>query len=72
MYFEYGSGSFDFLSLVIRHIRDNITDDLNVDELAALCSLTPDYFIRLFQKEIGCTPLQYIIWLVAEQVQDAT
>ncbi|MDR3094866.1 MAG: AraC family transcriptional regulator [Bacteroidales bacterium] len=54
---------------VLRYIRDNITANISVDELSALCSLTPDHFIRMFRKEIGCTPLQYIIQKKIEKAQ---
>ena len=45
---------------VVRHIRENINRNIGIDELASICYLTNDHFIRLFKKEMQCTPLQYI------------
>ena len=45
---------------VVRYIRENIDRNIGIDELASICYLTNDHFIRLFKKEMQCTPLQYI------------
>jgi AraC-like DNA-binding protein len=54
---------------VVRHIRENINIDINVNELADVCYLTKDHFIRLFKKEMQCTPLQYINQKKIEKAQ---
>lgn len=36
-------------------------DPVRVDALAKEVHMTPDHFIRLFKKEMGCTPAQFII-----------
>ncbi|GHT38246.1 transcriptional regulator [Bacteroidia bacterium] len=45
---------------VLRYIRDNITHNITVNELSALCGLTNDHFTRLFRRDMQCTPLQYV------------
>ena len=45
---------------VVRYIRENINRNFNIDELTSVCYLTNDHFIRLFKKEMQCTPIQYI------------
>ena len=45
---------------VMRFIRENIHRNISIDELASICYLTKDHFIRLFKKEMQCTPTQYI------------
>jgi AraC-like DNA-binding protein len=48
------------IAKVLRYIRDNITRNITVEELSEICCLTNDHFIRLFRKDMQCTPLQYI------------
>ena len=45
---------------VLSHIRKNIYKTVDIDSLAAISCLSKDHFIRLFKKEVGTTPLQYI------------
>ena len=45
---------------VVRYIRENINRNINISELASICYLTNDHFIRLFKKEMQRTPIQYI------------
>ncbi|MDR3246589.1 MAG: AraC family transcriptional regulator [Prevotellaceae bacterium] len=45
---------------VLRYIRENISKKIAIDDLSAKCYLTNDHFIRLFKKEMHCTPIQYI------------
>ena len=54
---------------VVRFIRENINRNIKIDELASLCYLTNDHFIRLFKKEMQCTPIQYINQKKIEKAQ---
>jgi AraC-like DNA-binding protein/mannose-6-phosphate isomerase-like protein (cupin superfamily) len=54
---------------IIHHIRDNIEKNITVDELAEFCNLNKDHFIRVFKKELKCTPGQYINRKRIEKVQ---
>ncbi len=45
------------------YISENIDKPLTLDDLAKKASLSPYYFTRLFKKEIGYTPHEYIIML---------
>jgi AraC-like DNA-binding protein len=54
---------------VLRFIRENIHNALNLEELSAMCFLTNDHLIRLFKKEMQCTPLQYINQKKIEKAQ---
>ena len=54
---------------VVRYIRENINRNIGINELAELCYLTKDHFIRLFKKEMRCTPLQYINQKKIEKAQ---
>lgn len=44
----------------LHYIHKNIDQPIDIDHLAALCFLTKDHFIRLFKKEMHCTPGKYI------------
>ena len=57
------------IALVVRHIRENINRNIEVKELASTCCLTDDHFIRLFKKEMQCTPIQYINQKKIEKAQ---
>jgi AraC-like DNA-binding protein len=54
---------------VIHYIRKNIEQELPTSELSALCCLTDDHFIRIFKKEMKCTPTQYINQKKIERAQ---
>ena len=54
---------------VVRYIRENISKNLTIDEISKVCYLTNDHFIRLFKKEMHCTPIQYINQKKIEKAQ---
>ena len=54
---------------VVRHIRENINRNIDINELASITCLTNDHFIRLFKKEIQCTPIQYVNQKKIEKAQ---
>lgn len=54
---------------VISHIRKNIYTLIDIDSLAEISCVSKDHFIRLFKKEIGATPLQYINQKKIEKAQ---
>jgi AraC-like DNA-binding protein len=45
----------------LNYIRMNISGELTIDKLSESACISHDYFIRLFKKEIGITPIQYVI-----------
>ncbi len=49
------------LTQVQRHIVNHISEELTIEELSQLFNYHPNYFIRLFRRETGYTPYQYII-----------
>jgi AraC-like DNA-binding protein len=44
----------------LHYIHKNIDRPVDIDHLAAMNYLTKDHFIRLFKKEMSCTPGKYI------------
>lgn len=46
---------------IISYINDNICEQLTLEDLAGRAGLSPFYFTRLFKKETGYTPHEYII-----------
>jgi AraC-like DNA-binding protein len=48
------------ITRIIRHIRENVHRNIPLEELSSLCYVSNDHFIRLFKKEMHCSPLQYI------------
>ncbi len=53
----------------LRYIRENIDYPIGIHELADLCFLTDDHYIRLFKREMQCTPIQYINQKKIEKAQ---
>lgn len=44
----------------LHYIHNNIDKQIEIEYLAEICFLTKDHFIRLFRKEMNCTPGKYI------------
>ncbi|MFD1771202.1 AraC family transcriptional regulator [Sphingobacterium suaedae] len=45
---------------VLDYIHENLHTPISIDDLAALSYLTKDHLIRLFKKQMNCTPGKYI------------
>lgn len=46
---------------VVGHIEENYSTDLTLNDLAAIAGLSEYYFSRLFKKQTGFTPHEYLI-----------
>lgn len=46
---------------IITYIHEHFTEDLTIGDLAAHAMLSPYHFIRIFKKETGFTPHEYIV-----------
>ena len=57
------------LKRVLDHIHNHITQDVDIDVLANVACLTKPYLIRLFKRELGTSPLQYINGKKVERAQ---
>ena len=49
------------LTRVQQHILRHISEELTIEGLSRLFNYHPNYFIRLFRRETGYTPYQYIM-----------
>lgn len=49
------------LSTVISYINEHFTESISLETLADLASLSPYYFTRVFFRQTGMTPHQYLI-----------
>ncbi|MDP4277319.1 MAG: AraC family transcriptional regulator [Bacteroidota bacterium] len=54
---------------VLRYIREHIDKKVTITQLSSLCYLSEDHFIRLFRKEMGSTPIDYINQKKIEKAQ---
>lgn len=50
----------DRMKKVLAHIHSHIGDSIDVEELANVACVTKPYLIRLFKREFGTSPVQYI------------
>lgn len=48
------------ISKCLRYIHENTEEDISVSFLANLSCISEDHLIRVFKKEMNCTPLKYI------------
>jgi AraC-like DNA-binding protein len=59
----------DRIKRVLKHIRKNIDREIDMEAMTEVCCLSKAHFIRLFKKEIGLTPVQYILHKKIEKAQ---
>jgi len=48
------------LRMVEDHVREQLDEDISVEELAELVDLSPFHFCRVFKQATGMSPLQYV------------
>jgi AraC family transcriptional regulator len=53
---------------VMDRLRDDLTNDLSLSELASLCGLSRSYFVRAFKQTTGLPPHR---WLLAQRARRA-
>jgi AraC-like DNA-binding protein len=54
---------------VLTYIQDHLYDNIDVDVLASIACVNKCYFIRLFKREVGVSPLRYINQKKTEKAQ---
>ena len=59
----------DRIRNAITYIRNHISDDLCIDKVAETLCVSKNYFIRIFKKETGTTPANFIIQRKIEKAQ---
>ncbi len=47
---------------VMSHIKNNLNDSININELSKLAGYSPTHLIRIFKEQTGYTPLQFSLW----------
>ena len=58
---DKGAGGSEIIEDVVSYIMDHLSEDMPLETLAGKASLSPFYFSRLFKKETGFTPHDYIL-----------
>lgn len=59
----------DRIQKVMTFIRKSIYEKMTISQLSGICNLSDDHLIKLFKKETGSTPLQYINHKKIEKAQ---
>lgn len=55
-----GTGSLDKIERAIVYIEQHLSEHVSVEELAHMTHFHPNYFIRLFKRTTGYSPIQYV------------
>ena len=53
----------------ILYIRDHMSESINIEDIAEMLYVSKNYFIRIFKKETGTTPVNFIIQRKIERAQ---
>lgn len=61
--------SDDRIQTALSYIRKHLDERINISDLAVLACLSEDHFIRVFTKEVGDTPINYITKRKMERAQ---
>ncbi len=54
---------------VIEYLHSNLDRKISVEDLAAIAHMAPSYFARIFKKEIGRTPMDYLSRIRLDRVK---
>mgnify|MGYP000260223919 FL=1 len=72
-FFKQGQSKIEMednrIAKTVLYIRKHLNEAIELDKLAGISCLSKDHFIRLFKKELGTTPLQYINQKKIEKAQ---
>lgn len=53
----------------LQYIHENVDKNITISDLADIACITEDHFIRIFKKEVNCTPIKYINLKKLEKAQ---
>ena len=72
-FFKQGQSKIEMednrIAKTVLYIRKHLNEVIELEKLAEISCLSKDHFIRLFKKELGTTPLQYINQKKIEKAQ---
>ena len=54
---------------LLAYIHEHLEQDLSLDELAKIATMSPNYLISLFRQSFGTTPHQFVLQLRAERAR---
>ena len=57
---EHAVRYYGVVEPALRHIRDAYTEQISIEELAALCNVSKYHFCRIFKSVAGSTAIQYL------------
>jgi len=51
--------NFERIGLAVQHMNKFYNSDFTLKDYAELCTLSKYHFLRIFEKVVGCTPMEY-------------
>lgn len=61
--------AFDAIGKVRAYIKRHFTEAITTEQLAQLCHVSPSYLHRIFRRQIGVSPVQYITGMRIKQAE---
>lgn len=59
----------DRIALTLQYIRQNISKNIDIKQLADMACMSKDYYIRLFKQQLGTTPNSFVTTKKMEKAQ---
>lgn len=56
----FNQGSFEMLNVVVEYISNNFYKNITIEELSSIVHLHPNYFIKIFKKHMGTSPIHFL------------
>ncbi len=60
---DFRGGDMDRIGRAIRYLSSHYTEKVNLNQVAAVCGMSPAGFRRAFHEAAGCSPMEYLIRL---------
>ncbi|MBQ8427444.1 MAG: AraC family transcriptional regulator [Clostridia bacterium] len=54
---------------VIKHVKNNYSENFSLDELAKMVNLSPNYFVKKFKEQTSHSPIQFIKMIKLERAK---
>lgn len=69
-FFETNQGmSYNYSKMILEYVHDNYSQNISLSNIAEMFHVSSSYITKLFQKEVGLNPIEYITNLKIEEAK---